>query len=141
MYEVYEAARDFDLPICLHNARPQNWYKWMGEEEYKKHSERMSALQKPIDVRITAKEGNYNFIASAFAEYRWLPEDKFNEQSFYAYGDKLAFLTFSEDDVDIKILQKMQFANGFRVLFNNAWDTIAQIPPEQDWVTNDRDYI
>lgn len=134
MHDVYQGAVDFDLPICLHNAKPDNWFKWMGEEEYLKHSKRMVELtkEKTIDVRITALEGDQNFIASNFAEYRWLPADKFNDQSFYAYGDKLAFLTFSEDAVDIKILQNLQFANGFRVLFNNAWETVARIPPNKE---------
>lgn len=125
MYDVYNTAKIHGGTICLHNARPSNWYKWLGEDWFKMHSERMHSLGDKIDFRITAEEGSTEFISSAFAEYRWFPTELFNQQSIYAYENKLAFLTFKEDDVTIRILDNKEFADGFKILFNIAWDTIA----------------
>ena len=126
--DVYQVTAKTGGEICLHNARPQNWYKWLGEEWYENHAQRMSALENDFEVRITAEYGNPLFIASDFAEYRWIPEDLFTEQSFYAYGNKLALMHFEEDSVKIHVLDNMQFAKGFRALFNIAWEHVAMIP-------------
>jgi transcriptional regulator with XRE-family HTH domain len=131
MDDVYNVANTTGGLICLHNARPQNWYKWLGEEWYKNHSNRMKALGSKIDVRITSEEGNTEFIGGSFAEYRWFPKELFNEQSFYAYGNKLAFMNFSDDDVVIRVFEDSYFTEGFRILFNIAWDRVAIVPPQQ----------
>jgi hypothetical protein len=131
MDDIYETAKRDGGLFCLHNAKPDNWYKWLGEEWFQMHSERMRTLGNKIDYRITAKEGTTNFISSAFAEYRWFPAELFNEQSFYAYGNKLAFVNFDEDDVRVSVLENRAFADGFRVLFNIAWDKVAMIPPKK----------
>jgi len=128
MDDVYFTAKEKGSLICLHNAKPQNWYKWMGEKEYKAHAERMGKLTNDFEVRITAQEGDENLIASSFAEYRWIPKEFFNEQSFYSYGDKLAFIIFEDDNVQISILEKREFAEAFRILFNLAWNKIATKP-------------
>lgn len=125
MHDIYNSAKTNGGTICLHNARPSNWYKWLGQEWFNMHSERMHALGNKIDFRITAEEGSTQLISSAFAEYRWFPKELFNQQSIYAYENKLAFLTFKEDDVVIRILDNKEFSDGFRILFDIAWDTVA----------------
>lgn len=128
MNDIYDTAKAQGGEICLHNAKPQNWRKWLGDEWFKMHSARMAALGNKIDFRITTEEGNRDFISSEFAEYRWFPADLFNEQSFYAYGKKLAFVNFSDDDVSVSVLDNKNFAEGFRILFNIAWDQVAKKP-------------
>src|SRR5690606_4329033 len=91
MNDVYVTSRDKGGLICLHNAKPSNWTKWLGEDWFAMHSERMAKLENKIDFRITTVSGTQNFISASFAEYRWFPEELFNDQSVYAYGDKLAF--------------------------------------------------
>lgn len=131
MDDVYNVAKANGGLICLHNAKPQNWYRWLGEDWYKAHAERMQQLADKIDVRITSEEDNTLFIGNAFAEYRWFPKTMFNEHSFYAYGSKLAFMAFTEDNVSIRIFDDKHFAEGFKVLFNIAWDNVAIVPPQQ----------
>lgn len=125
MDDVYKVAQEEGGEICLHNAKPDNWYKWLGNEWYEEHSKRMSELGETIDVKITAEKGNLNFIANSFAEYRWMPDELFNEQSFYAYGDRLALMSFKEDDVEILVIKNRQFKEGFVGLFNVAWKEAA----------------
>ena len=124
--ELYETiSRDGGL-VCLHNAKPDNWYKWAGESVYKAHAERMAQIDNEYEFRITAEEGEQNLISSGFAEYRVIPKEMFNEQSIYAYSDNLAFINFEEDSVSVHILKNANFARGFQVLFNIAWDSVAK---------------
>ena len=79
-----------------------------------------------MDVRIITKEGDYNKPASDYAQYKWMPEEKFNDRSFCSYHDKLAFLNFTENDIEISIMRQSQFADGYRSLFLIAWDHFAK---------------
>lgn len=128
MDDVYETAKEHGGEICLLNAKPDNWIKWLGADWYAAHVERMKPILETIDFKVTAKEGDMNFIGSDFAEYRWVPEEVWNEQSFYAYGDRIGFLNFEEKDVEIFVLKQKQFAKSFRFLFNIAWQQITTIP-------------
>lgn len=125
MNDLYLTAKEQGGEICLHNARPDNWYKWLGEEWFHMHSDRMAELEGHINFKITAEEGNKNLISSDFAEYRWFPKEHFDDQCIYAYGDKLGFVNFKEEKVFIRVLQDKSFSNGFRVLFNIAWEKVA----------------
>ena len=129
MNEIYEHAQTHGGEFCLHNARPENWHKWLGAEWFQMHSKRMANLDTDINFKITAEEGNTDLISDKFAEYRWFPIDLFNDQSIYAFGDKLAFIHFGEDTVSVDILENNKFAEGFRILFNVAWNNVAiEIP-------------
>ncbi|MCB1532856.1 MAG: helix-turn-helix transcriptional regulator [Alphaproteobacteria bacterium] len=115
--------------VFLSNVVHENWIKWMGPEKWKNHTDRMTKDQAVMDVRILVKEGDKNFPTKAYSQYKWLPEGLFNDKSFYSYHDKLAFLNFMNDDVEIMIMHHSDFAEGYRNLFRVAWDHIA-IDPE-----------
>jgi transcriptional regulator with XRE-family HTH domain len=129
--DIYEVAKTKGGEFCLFNAKPENWISLMGEEKYKSHSKRMEEIGDKVKVKITSKKGNANFISKAFAEYRWVPEEMFNAKSFYAYGDNIAFMNFDSDNIEksrILVLKHPEFANGFKILFNIAWENVAEIP-------------
>ena len=128
MDDVYSVASTEDGPIRLYNAKPANWQKWLGEDWNTMHTERMVALG-DLDFRITAQHGDFLFIGK-HAEYRWLPEGMWNEQSIYAYGDRFATLNFEPDAVTIVVVHNRQTANGFRALFDVAWEH-ATIQPDE----------
>lgn len=124
--DVYEIARDVGGDICLHNARPSYWYKWLSEEWYAMHRERMNEIKDRFTFRVTAVEGEELLIGSSFAEYRWIPRHMFNDRGFYCYGPKLAFLNFERDDVQVFILNQKEFADGFRGMFDITWEHVAK---------------
>lgn len=128
MDDIYETAKTEGGEFCLHNARPDNWYKWLGEDWFKMHSKRMSDLGKKIRFKITAQEGEKNLISNEFAEYRWFPKDKFHEHPFYAYGKKLAFVQFEDENVVVHVFEHADFSDAFKILFNIAWDNVAKKP-------------
>jgi hypothetical protein len=128
MDDVYNTVKEKGGIVCVHNVRPDYWMKWLGNDFFLLHTGRMQKIEKDYEVRITIKQGDYNLLGSKHAEYRWLPERMWNDQSFYSYGDKLALMVFQPEDVDIRVVCNWQFAEGFRSLFNLAWDNIPPIP-------------
>lgn len=129
--DIYATAQDIckqtgksEGVVYLYNAKPQNWHKWLGKEWWDMHSERMTALGSDLQ-RIITGEGDTYLISSSFSQHRAIPAKIFNDQSIYAYGSKLAFVTFGED-VTVNILNNKEFCDGFRVLFNIAWDLVAK---------------
>lgn len=123
--ELYIYAENNGGPFHLHNADPRNWRKWLGDEWFNAHSERMAKLGDTIQFKITCAEGMTDLISTGFAKYKWFPKDKFNDQSIYAFGETLAFVYFGENDLQVSVLKNKEFAAAFSILFDIAWDTTA----------------
>lgn len=126
--ETYEYLKKYGGKACLHNAKPNYWYDWLGTKWYNDHVERMENIKNKIDFRITSEQQNNLFISQKFAEYRWFPEEYFSDQPIYSYNDIIAFVNF-EDELTISILKNEKFAKGFQALFNIAWERVAIKPP------------
>lgn len=131
--DVYKTAithgtKQSPTKIYLSNVVHENWVKWMGKDKWDAHTERMTNNKNVMDVRIIVKEGDHNFPATSYAQYKWFPAELFNDKAFYAYHDKLAFINFFEDDVQITIIEQPAFADGYRTLFEIAWDNVATDP-------------
>ena len=125
--DVYETTKQTGTEICLFNGVPNKLIEWLGNEFYEMHRARMAAL-KSFKFKIIIEEGDEQFIATGFAEYRWFPKERFNQRTLYCYGDKLAFINFSKDNVRILVMQQEEIADSFRELFNIAWENVAIIP-------------
>jgi hypothetical protein len=101
----------------------------MGKDKWELHTQRMTEKKHLMDVRILVKEGDTHFPAAGYSRYKWIPATLFNDKSFYSYHDKLAFLNFKADDVQITIIQQAEFAEGYRNLFRATWERVAIDPP------------
>lgn len=128
MDDVYETARTMGGEICLLNAEPGNWIKWLGQDWMNYHAKRMENFMSQFTFRITTQEGERNFISNRFAEYRWVPKKIWNQHSYYAYGDKIAFLNFDLNNVHILVITHKHFAQTHKFLFNLVWDQHSIIP-------------
>lgn len=131
--DVYQTAlqhgtRKKPCEIFLSNVIHQNWIKWAGEEKWEHHTARMTKDRDLMDVRIIVRENDLNFPARDYAQYKWFPAAIFNDKSFYAYHNKLAFLDFQPDNVQVTIMRHANFAEGYRTLFQIAWHQIAKMP-------------
>jgi transcriptional regulator with XRE-family HTH domain len=134
--DVFETAVEFGTPqkptqVFLSNVVHDNWIKWMGKERWANHVKRMTDHQNVMDVRIIVQHGDLSFPAKGYSKYKWFPKEYFNDKSFYSYHDRLAFLNFKEDDVQIIIIQQPDFADGYRRLFLAAWEHICVDPDEK----------
>ncbi len=131
--DVYETAvrygtKENPTDVFLSNVVHDNWVKWMGADKWEHHSVRMTRDRAVMDVRILVKEGDDDFPASAYSQYKWIPEEFFNDKSFYSYHDRLAFLNFKDDEIEIMLMKQADFSKGYRDLFSIAWKTIAKSP-------------
>jgi transcriptional regulator with XRE-family HTH domain len=133
MDDVYEQAKNVGGKIRLWNARPSNWIKWLGKEWYDNHTKRMQPLLPDISFNVTCEEGDTNFIGGKHSEYRWVPKQIFNEQSIYCFGDRIAFMNFEENEVNIYVLNSREFNNSFCLLFDMVWDEITTIPDTEGY--------
>ncbi len=127
--DLYNTVLIDQREVCLFNARPENWKKWLDAYWDDVHEPRMADIKPSLSYRITSKEGDTNFISSKFAEYKWVPAAFFNEQAaFYVYADKVAVLDFQDQSVSITTIKQEQFAKVMRILFNSAWDSLGIKP-------------
>lgn len=114
IYETVKAGGD----ICIQNGMPSALIQHLGQEFYDMHSSRMVKLSP--SVRVLVRQMDDNFIGSAFAEYRTVTNDLFNDQTIYIYGDKTAFITFG-DKVEAIVLDKRAITNSLKISFDLIW--------------------
>lgn len=132
MSDIYMHAKTTGGQISLFNARPVNWLNWIDEEWfYETYSKGLAALSDKIKMKIIAVEGETELISKGHAENRFMPNEYFvNEnRSFYVYSNKIAFINFGHNALEILILENQDFAAGVEILFNIAWDRVAIKPP------------
>lgn len=123
--DVYEEASQ-GCEINLFNGVPELLIKWLGDDFYKMHAQRMAKLENKIVFKIIVEESVTNFIASGFAEYKWFPKEMFSNKTIYIYSGKVGFFTFSEDNVSIRVFDNAELAASMKVLFGIAWDKVAE---------------
>ncbi len=134
--DVYNTAIQYGtektpVQVFLSNVVHENWVKAMGPERWENHTKRMTEKKNVMDVRIIVKEGDWNFPAKAYSQYKWFPKELFNDKSFYSYHDRLAFLNFKNDDLEVIIIKQPAFAEGYKTLFLIAWEHFAITPPQK----------
>lgn len=122
MNMVYETARDVGGEFCVSNVDEALFTKFMGQEADDAYSEKMRGISGNYSFKILIQEGDKNFIASDYAEYRWVPKENFHSVPFYVFGNNLAFLIFG-DDVIVHMIQNAEIADAQRTQFKLVWET------------------
>jgi transcriptional regulator with XRE-family HTH domain len=125
IWDVYETAKTKGGEICVSNVDEALFTDWLGIEVDTAYMEKMKELDN-FNFKILVQEGDWNFTASSYAEYKWVPKEQFFSVPFYVYGDKLAFLLFGED-VNIHVIDNPDIAAAQRQQFDMSWKT-AIIP-------------
>lgn len=123
MDTVYETANSVGGNISIINGSPALFLQHLGKDWYSKHAERMFALRDHYNFRIIAERQGHE-IAQGFAEYRWINKNEFHNQSVYIFGNKVAFINFSDADVDIELVQRRNMAVTFNVIFDHMWKSL-----------------
>ena len=92
---------------------------------------RMAALveeRKDIKVLSIICEGDTNFFAAEYNEYRWFPKENFEMAPFYLYGDCIGLMTFQTIPAPtIIVLKYPAITLGYRKQFEVLWK-MSQIP-------------
>ncbi len=132
MLHVYETVSKQGGPYCVANVDERDWLRTLGEDVALELRQKTTALRK-VEARILVKEGDWNFTATDYAKYMWLPEDVMGETPFYIFGDNLAFIQFAEnvEDTKVFVLEQALFSRSFKKMFDAIWNKVALEPTEQ----------
>ncbi len=117
---VYETARDHGGEFCVSNVDETIFTKHMGQEADDAYSAKMKEIKSNYSFKILIKEGDTNYVASDYAEYRWIPKEQFHSVPFYVFGDNLAFIIFDES-VTVHLINNAEISDAQRSQFNLSW--------------------
>jgi transcriptional regulator with XRE-family HTH domain len=116
---VYQTLMTEEASIYACNIDESIFEKWAGDTA-EKHLSRMSSIES-LHCKVLLKEGDNNFIASNYAEYRWLPQNLFSSVPFYVYGSKLAIILFGAEP-KIIVLNNSAVTEAYKKQFMGLWD-------------------
>ena len=74
-----------------------------------------------VKYKILVREGDTNFVASSYAQYKWLPKEFFSTVPFYVYGDKMAVILF-EVEPTILVFEYTLISEAYRKQFEAMWE-------------------
>lgn len=124
----YTTKENPEKDVVVSNVNEKLFTKWFGVHK-SEYLNRMAALnsQTPFSFKILIENGDDYFLASDYAEYRWLDKIHFGSVPFYIYGEKTALILFKDNDVNIYIIHNSDVSETFRKSFAALWKT-ACIP-------------
>ena len=118
--DVYEVASTHKNPdISITNVNEAEYDKWLGSYEVV-HANRMTKLEN-VKLRVLMKERDIHLTSTSYCEYKWIPEEQFADVSLYIYGDKVAFIEFSEHDVSVTLVESQSVTLSLRKMFEITW--------------------
>jgi len=120
IYDVYDTVQDKGGHVCVSNVDESQFERWQGAHA----DDYLAKMAKVRDLKfqILVREGDDYHTASAYAEYRQLPAQFFDNVPTYIYNDKKAEILFSEDDVTIFLFENKQLADAQRKHFKILWE-------------------
>lgn len=122
MTDVMKTAKHGGIDICISNVSEADWENNLPKEFAENYRKEMKKV-KGLKSKIMVKETDDFLTATDFAEYRAVPATTFSDDAcFYAYGEKLALITFHEGSVQIVVLRNKKFADSFRTMFYAIWN-------------------
>ncbi|MAF98836.1 MAG: transcriptional regulator [Micavibrio sp.] len=120
LIDAYERLKTSENKnVVVNNVDEHDFMKWEGDY-CEIHQARMEELQ--AHYKIIVREGDTNFTASDYAEYRWLSSEFFNDISYYVYADVAALINFTENNVRVFAIHSLDIANFYRKEFDNVWE-------------------
>ncbi len=120
---LFSTIEKWSGEICISNVEEEQFIHWAGESA-KKHMERVSSLTN-VNYKVLLKDGDKNFLANSYAQYKWLPKEFFSSVPFYVFEKKLAIFVFEEEPVII--LHKFPaIAEAYKSQFNALWNIAHQ---------------
>ncbi|HBH25848.1 MAG TPA: XRE family transcriptional regulator [Rhodospirillaceae bacterium] len=128
--DVLREARKGNADICISSVDERLFDKWGSgtvNDNYRKEMAEISAANKAPISRSLGRKGDAHFPAKGHVAYRWIPDNQFGEFSFYVYGQKTAILLFTEEEIEIIIINNPRIAAHYRKQFNDMWAK-AEIP-------------
>jgi hypothetical protein len=129
---VYEHARQYGGTIVQFGVDEKQFLDHLGTEFSASYVKRMTELsheRKDLKVQAIICEGETDYLASAYNEYRWISKDIFEAVPFYIYGETLAIMDFMTTPAPtIVILKFPAITNAYRKQFEAFWKIAREMP-------------
>lgn len=98
-----------------------------------KHIKRMAALRQTRHdalVRVILHYGNYNFVCTEYADYKWHPQNMPTPVPYYVFGDSVGIFVFDADPAPkIILISSPIIAAAYIRQFDETWN-ISERPPQ-----------
>ena len=127
--DVLESAKTGKADICVSDVNDRLFDKW-GEGDVNNNYRKAMAALPYRQCRILSRKNDDHFPATAFAEYRWTPENEFSDFPFYIFSTKTAMIAFEDDQLYIFIIDHPMITAFYRKNFNERWNK-AIVPPQR----------
>ncbi|MEZ5887533.1 MAG: helix-turn-helix transcriptional regulator [Paracoccaceae bacterium] len=117
----YEKLRKFGGDIWLYNGVSQNFIEALGADFLTIHKQRMEKIKNKFTYRVIVEEGDETAFGSAYAEYRTIPSDQFNDKTIFVFCGVLAIVDFS-NELTVTAIEQQGVASSISQLMFNSWD-------------------
>ncbi len=128
--DIYNTVSKTGGDICLYNAVSDLVGGFLGDY-LNLHMKRMIAIKDTFRFRVILEEGDDAYLGDNYCEYKWYPKDSFKGNHFYVYGNKVAFVTFKNDDVSVVVISNDGVAQAQKELYDLVWERIAFNPDDK----------
>jgi transcriptional regulator with XRE-family HTH domain len=127
--DVYNEVQKHGGDIIITGVDEKQFSDAIDKEFGEMHVKRMSKL-KNYTMRCLIEDGDTNFIASDYCQYKWTRSEQFRSVPFYIYGNRIAFIQFDVpvDAPLIVVLESKAITDAFRAQFEGMWKN-AKTPP------------
>ena len=129
---VYEDVHQYGGHVCVNNVDEKLFSKYrLNAAMHRQRMAELAKLRKDFRTEILIEEGDHNFAASGYADYRWIPKSYFSRAVFYIFGPYLVLISFDHQPPPPNILIKSAaFADAYRHAFDIRWSNAVK-PPTQ----------
>lgn len=129
---VYEHARQYGGEIVQFGVDEKQFLDHLGAEfsaNYVKRMQSVARQRKDLKVKAIICEGETEYLAPDYNEYRWISTDVFQAVPFYIYGKTLAIMDFQTIPAPTIVLLKFDaITNAYRKQFNAFWQIAHTMP-------------
>jgi len=123
--DVYDVAKNHPNPdVCITNVKEAEFDRWLAEYE-PVHSKRMTELRSH-KLRVLLKENDLHVTSSSYCQYKWTKASQFADASLYIYGDKTAFIEFTDSNVIATLVESATVTNSMRKMFEAVWNDATE---------------
>lgn len=129
---VYNYVRETPQGLIRQNYIQEKLFpKYLGDyaDVHRKRMGDLAARNIQHHARVILPDGDFDFMCTDYAAYRWFPKNIPPPVPYYIFGDNLAIFAFQADPPPkIVVIQSASIADSYRVQFDQIW-AISKEPP------------
>jgi transcriptional regulator with XRE-family HTH domain len=123
--DVYDHARRHGGSIVQFGVDEQKFLKYLGAAFSQSYMRRMAEVARErcdLTVRAIICDGDTNFLAADYNDYRWIAKEIFKAVPFYIYGETLAIMDFETEPAPTIVLMRFPaITSAYRAQFEAFW--------------------